>query len=217
MLCGRSGRGSGFLVALGDGPHVSAAATRRRGAPILEGYVALGAMAAVTKRVEIGTLVTGVTYRNPAHLAKQIATLDTLTGGSAILRISGKARRVFHIRLGLSVGEGTTRPTARGGHHLPRHVRQRDVQLQWRLLHGHRCARCAPARTPHTDHDRWRRREEDPRMVAEMADICNIGGTANVVQHWLAILDEHCAALGRDPRDVKRTAMASLFSVGKRR
>ena len=49
------------------------------------------------------------------------------------------------------------------------------------------------------------------RMVAEMADLCNIGGTANVVANKLAILDEHCAALGRDPREVKRTALASLF------
>jgi alkanesulfonate monooxygenase SsuD/methylene tetrahydromethanopterin reductase-like flavin-dependent oxidoreductase (luciferase family) len=49
------------------------------------------------------------------------------------------------------------------------------------------------------------------RMVAEMADLCNIGGTANVVARKLAILDEHCAALGRNPRDVKRTALTSLF------
>jgi alkanesulfonate monooxygenase SsuD/methylene tetrahydromethanopterin reductase-like flavin-dependent oxidoreductase (luciferase family) len=49
------------------------------------------------------------------------------------------------------------------------------------------------------------------RMVAELADMCNIGGTAAVVAKKLAILDEHCAAAGRDPADVKRTAMVSLF------
>ena len=49
------------------------------------------------------------------------------------------------------------------------------------------------------------------RMVAEFADMCNIGGTAGVVAKKLAILDEHCAAVGRDPHDVKRTAMVSLF------
>jgi alkanesulfonate monooxygenase SsuD/methylene tetrahydromethanopterin reductase-like flavin-dependent oxidoreductase (luciferase family) len=49
------------------------------------------------------------------------------------------------------------------------------------------------------------------RMVAELADMCNIGGTAQVVAKKLAILDEHCAAVGRDPSDVKRTAMVSLF------
>jgi alkanesulfonate monooxygenase SsuD/methylene tetrahydromethanopterin reductase-like flavin-dependent oxidoreductase (luciferase family) len=48
-------------------------------------------------------------------------------------------------------------------------------------------------------------------MVAELADMCNIGGTAGVVGKKLAILDEHCAAVGRAPHDVKRTAMVSLF------
>ena len=57
------------------------------GASILEGYVALGSLAALTKQAELGTLVTGVTYRNPAHLAKQIASLDALTGGRAVLGI----------------------------------------------------------------------------------------------------------------------------------
>ena len=49
------------------------------------------------------------------------------------------------------------------------------------------------------------------RMVAELADLCNIGGTADVVARKLAILDQHCAAVGRDPKEVKRTAMTSLF------
>ncbi len=49
------------------------------------------------------------------------------------------------------------------------------------------------------------------RMVAEFAGLCNIGGTAGVVGRKLAILDQHCADVGRDPRDVKRTAMVSLF------
>ena len=53
--------------------------------------------------------------------------------------------------------------------------------------------------------------KKTPRMVAELADMCNIGGTAQIVTKKLAILDEHCAAVGRDPSDVKRTAMVSLF------
>ena len=53
-------------------------------APILEGYTTLGALAALTRTVQLGTLVTGVTYRNPSLLAKQIATLDSLSGGRAL-------------------------------------------------------------------------------------------------------------------------------------
>ena len=52
---------------------------------MLEGWSVLAALARETSRVRLGTLVTGVTYRNPALLAKQVTTLDTISGGRAIL------------------------------------------------------------------------------------------------------------------------------------
>jgi alkanesulfonate monooxygenase SsuD/methylene tetrahydromethanopterin reductase-like flavin-dependent oxidoreductase (luciferase family) len=55
--------------------------------PMLEAYTTLGALAARTRRVKLGTLVTGVTYRNPALLVKQVTTLDTISSGRAILGI----------------------------------------------------------------------------------------------------------------------------------
>ena len=55
--------------------------------PMFEAYVLLGALAAVTSRVRLGTMVTGVTYRNPAHLAKIVTGLDVISGGRAILGI----------------------------------------------------------------------------------------------------------------------------------
>src|SRR5207237_4375063 len=56
-------------------------------APMLEAYTLLGALGALTRNVTLGTLVTGVTYRNPAILAKQVTTLDVITGGRAVLGI----------------------------------------------------------------------------------------------------------------------------------
>jgi alkanesulfonate monooxygenase SsuD/methylene tetrahydromethanopterin reductase-like flavin-dependent oxidoreductase (luciferase family) len=55
--------------------------------PMLEAYTLLGGLAARTRRVELGTLVTGVTYRNPAHLAKIVTTLDLVSAGRAVLGI----------------------------------------------------------------------------------------------------------------------------------
>src|ERR1051326_5181215 len=49
--------------------------------PMLEGYSALSYLAGVTKRVQLGTLVTGVVYRHPGILVKTVSTLDVLSGG----------------------------------------------------------------------------------------------------------------------------------------
>ncbi|TMD47291.1 MAG: LLM class flavin-dependent oxidoreductase, partial [Chloroflexi bacterium] len=55
--------------------------------PMLEGYATLAGIAARTKKVRLGTLVAGVTYRNPAFLAKEVTTLDIVSSGRAILGI----------------------------------------------------------------------------------------------------------------------------------
>src|SRR5882757_1677143 len=65
--------------------------------PMLEAYTLLGALAARTDRVQLGTLVTGVTYRNPALLAKIVTTLDIISKGRAILGIGAAWYEPEHI------------------------------------------------------------------------------------------------------------------------
>src|ERR1700693_613800 len=76
--------------------------------PMMEAYTTLGALAASTSRVKLGTLVTGVTYRNPAILAKQVTTLDIISQGRAVLGIGAAWFDVEHTGLGVDfppVGE----------------------------------------------------------------------------------------------------------------
>jgi F420-dependent oxidoreductase-like protein len=77
--------------------------------PMLEAYTALGALATATERVQLGTLVTGNTYRNPTLLAKVITTLDVVSAGRAILGIGAGWFELEHDQLGYEFGTFTDR------------------------------------------------------------------------------------------------------------
>jgi F420-dependent oxidoreductase-like protein len=77
--------------------------------PMLESYTALGGLATATERVQLGTLVTGNTYRNPALLAKIITTLDMVSQGRAILGIGTGWFELEHESLGFEFGTFTDR------------------------------------------------------------------------------------------------------------
>jgi F420-dependent oxidoreductase-like protein len=77
--------------------------------PMLEAYTALGALAVATEKVQLGTLVTGNTYRNPTLLAKAITTLDVISQGRAILGIGTGWYEHEHDSLGYEFGTFTDR------------------------------------------------------------------------------------------------------------
>lgn len=77
--------------------------------PMLEAYTALGGLATATERVQLGTLVTGNTYRNPTLLAKAITTLDVMSQGRAILGIGTGWYELEHDSLGYEFGTFTDR------------------------------------------------------------------------------------------------------------
>jgi len=68
--------------------------------PMLEAYTTLGAVAAQTSRIKLATMVTGVTYRNPALLAKQVTTLDIISNGRAIFGIGAAWNEDEHLGYG---------------------------------------------------------------------------------------------------------------------
>jgi alkanesulfonate monooxygenase SsuD/methylene tetrahydromethanopterin reductase-like flavin-dependent oxidoreductase (luciferase family) len=84
--------------------------------PMLEAYTALGALATATERLQLGTLVTGNTYRNPTLLAKIITTLDVVSAGRAVLGLGAGWYELEHRQLGFEFGTFTDRfPILIGG------------------------------------------------------------------------------------------------------
>ena len=68
--------------------------------PMLEAYTTLAAVAAQTSRINVSAMVTGVTYRNPALLAKQVTTLDIISNGRAMFGIGAAWNRDEHLGYG---------------------------------------------------------------------------------------------------------------------
>jgi F420-dependent oxidoreductase-like protein len=182
--------------------------------PMLEGYTTLGFLAAHTARVELGLLVTGVTYRHPGLLAKIVSTLDVLSGGRAMLGLGAAWYEREHAGLGVRF-PGTRERLERVEETL-QICRQMwsDDNGPWSGRHYELAETvCVPAPL----------RPGGPRvlvggggerrtlrLVAEYAESCNLFDLGpEQVAHKLRVLDEHCAAVGRDPGEVRRTVLVN--------
>jgi F420-dependent oxidoreductase-like protein len=182
--------------------------------PILEAYTLLGALGARTHRVELGTLVTGVTYRNPALLAKIVTTLDVISKGRAILGIGAAWYEEEHN------GYGFAFPPAR--ERLDR--LEEAVQICRALLRDERPtfngryyqtsdARNVPAPVrpggiPIMIGGSGERRTL--KLVAQYADLCNVSGGAATLRHKLDVLRRHCDDVQRDPGEITTTRLGTL-------
>jgi F420-dependent oxidoreductase-like protein len=182
--------------------------------PILEAYTLLGALAARTERVKLGTLVTGVTYRNPAMLAKMVTTLDVISHGRAILGIGAAWYDVEH------TGYGFEFPGAR--ERLDR--LEEAVQICRALLRDERPTfdgrfySTADARNVPKPLQAGGPRimiggsgeKRTLRLVAQYADMCNVSGGPATVRHKLEVMRAHCADVGRDPAEITTTRLGTL-------
>ena len=182
--------------------------------PMLESYTLLGALAARTSRVMLGTLVTGVTYRNPALLAKIVTTLDVLSAGRAILGIGAAWYDVEHEGLGFDfppVSERMDRleeavqicramfreehPTFEGRYY--------EIRDAWNVP-----SPIQDGGPPILIGGSGEKRTL--RLVARYADLCNITGDVETIRHKVKVLHEHCDAIGRDPREITVTRLSTL-------
>lgn len=182
--------------------------------PILEAYTLLGALAARTERVQLGTLVTGVTYRNPALLAKMVTTLDVISHGRAILGIGAAWYEPEHVGFGFAFPGDRERL----------HMLEEAVQICRALLRDER-----PTFNGRFYSTVDARNVPKPlqaggppimiggsgervtlRLVAQYADMCNVSGGPDTLRHKLDILRAHCEKLGRDPGEITTTRLGTL-------
>lgn len=183
---------------------------------MLEGYSALSFMAAHTRRVKLGTMVTGVTYRQPAVLVKTVTTLDVLSGGRAYFGIGAAWFDREHEGLGVPF------PPVKERFERLEETLQIALQM-WSgkvaPYHGkhYQLAEtlCVPQplQKPHPPILIGGAGEKKTlRLVAQYADACNIFTFMgeDVVRQKLAVLKEHCQAVGRPYEHIEKTGLAQL-------
>ena len=189
---------------------------------MLESWTTLAYLAGVTERIRLGTLCTGITYRNVAHLAKIVATLDVLSGGRAECGIGAAWFEREHRLYSWDF------PPLR-----ERYARLEDALELLPLMWGKGApafegrtlsvaeAICYPRplqeRIPILVGGSGERRTL--RLVARHADACDLFGNPDVVRHKVAVLHDHCAAEGRDPGAITVTqlAPARVIEAGEER
>jgi len=177
---------------------------------IFEAWTLLAGMAARTTRTRIGCSVTGNTYRHPAVLAKAAVTVDHLSGGRLEFGIGAGWAENEHTMLGLPFGTARERAD-RLEEALPiirsLWTQPRTTFTGKHYLLAEAVAEPKPVQTPHPPI--WiggvgRRRTL--RMAAEHAAVWNApGGSPEEVAELSAVLDGHCADVGRDPAEIRRS------------
>ena len=182
--------------------------------PMLEAYTLLGAIGAVTSRIKLGAMVTGVTYRNPAFLAKVVTTLDVISSGRAILGIGAAwneaeslaygydwpstAERFERLEDALQICRAMfTQPQAtfqgkrhhiEGAYNNPQPVQPGGPKI---LIGGGG-------------------EKKTLRLVAQYADMWNGFGDPDAIRHKIEVLTEHCRDVGRDATEIVKTRLGSL-------
>jgi F420-dependent oxidoreductase-like protein len=184
---------------------------------MLEAYTTLGFLAAHTKRVKLLTLVTGVTYRDPGLLAKQVTTLDVLSGGRAMLGIGAAWNAEESEGLGLFFP-----PTAERFERLEETL---QICLQmWSGEQGPYTGRHytlgrtlnspQPLTRPHPPILIGGGGEKKTlRLVARYAQACNLFSGPEL-PHKLDVLREHCEREGTDYDAIEKTVVFT-FDPGR--
>ena len=181
-------------------------------APWPEAWTTLAALGATIPRLRLGTLVTGNTYRHPAVLAKMAATVDHITGGRPILGLGSGWQENEHEQYGIEFGTVASRLQRLDETcqvlRLLFSEKQADFSGRYYQLKG-ATLEPKPRNLPLLIGGGGEK--VTLRITARHADEWNVWGNIETLKQKMAILDRHCEDIGRDPREIKRTAVAMVF------
>jgi F420-dependent oxidoreductase-like protein len=184
---------------------------------MLDSYTVLGYLAARTTTIRLGALVTGITYRNLAHLAKIVATLDVISGGRAVCGLGAAwferehrlygwdfppvAQRFDRLRDALELlpmmwGPGSPRFEGRTITVAEAICYPRPLQPKVPVLVG------------------GSGEKTTLRLVARYADACNLFGSPDAVRRKRSVLADHCEQVGRDIDDIRITNLSTVMIGG---
>jgi F420-dependent oxidoreductase-like protein len=185
--------------------------------PMLEGMTALGFMAAHSERARLGLMVGGVHYRHPGLWVKATTTLDVLSGGRAWLGIGAAwnaeesralafpfpplGERFEMLEETLQIAHGMFE----GEHGSEAAFAGRQFRAE-RLLNSPQSL--SRPRIPIMVGGGGERKTL--RLVAQYADACNVFGSPEAIVRKYAILDRHCAEVGRDPGEIERSTLQDV-------
>ncbi|BBZ17964.1 LLM class F420-dependent oxidoreductase [Mycolicibacterium gadium] len=177
--------------------------------PMLEAYTALGALAVATERVQLGTLVTGNSYRNPTLLAKAVTTLDIVSQGRAVLGIGTGWFEYEHLSLGFDFGSFTDRFNRL----------DEALQIVLPMIRGERPtfsgkwyqtveAMAEPRFRPHIPLLIGGSGEKKTIPLAARAfDHLNILAGFDELPHKVQVVRQRCEEIGRDPATLETSAL----------
>lgn len=181
--------------------------------PMLEAYTALGALATATERMQLGTLVTGNTYRNPALLAKVITTLDVVSGGRAVLGLGAGWYELEHRQLGFEFGTYTDRFDRL----------EEALQIIDPMIKGERPTFSGQWYTSESAMAEPRYRDRIPLMIggggekktfgiaARYADHLNIVAAFDELPRKMDAVRARCEEVGRDPATLETSMMLTVL------
>jgi alkanesulfonate monooxygenase SsuD/methylene tetrahydromethanopterin reductase-like flavin-dependent oxidoreductase (luciferase family) len=183
--------------------------------PIFEGWAAISALAATTRRAEVGLLVTANTFRNPTIVAKAAVTIDHISGGRAVVGLGAGWLESEHLAYGIDFGSsaGQRLDWLEEAAALIRHLLDGTrVDHHGARYQAHALTLSPPPIRTHVPMMIGGVGETKTlRTVARHADLWNAYGDAATLRRKADVLREHCVREQRDPASIEFSVACKPF------